>query len=156
MDGDVKINLLKMISLSQGKGNNISFRNKWWHWSNGVFKKLQKQWKLCLSLQKQYQNFLTKHPDGRISRGSFHDMMKVKGLLVWLFKLNILSKMTNLSLRRNVILGLTQKSLSVTYSACMIQTRWVPSMCNAELNNCLEEKNIFNAIEGCYPLAEAK
>ena len=35
------------------------------------------------SLQKQYQNFLTKHPDGRISRGSFHDMMKVKGFLVW-------------------------------------------------------------------------
>ena len=27
---------------------------------------------------------------------------------------------------------------------------------NAELNNCLEEKNIFNAIECCYHLAEAK
>jgi hypothetical protein len=28
-------------------------------------------------LQNQYRNFLTKHPDGRISRKSFHDMMKV-------------------------------------------------------------------------------
>merc|ERR1711953_503069 len=28
------------------------------------------------AVEKQYQNFLTKHPDGRISRGSFHDMMK--------------------------------------------------------------------------------
>ena len=27
-------------------------------------------------LQKQYQNFLKKHPDGQISRKSFHAMMK--------------------------------------------------------------------------------
>ena len=33
-------------------------------------------YKTWFCLQKQYQNFLTKHPDGRISRGSFHDMMK--------------------------------------------------------------------------------
>ena len=26
--------------------------------------------------QKQYQNFLKKHPDGQISRKSFHSMMK--------------------------------------------------------------------------------
>ena len=111
------------------------------------------------SLQKQYQNFLTKHPDGRISRGSFHDMMKVKGLLVWNIQVaySFQNDQFNLLKRRNAILGLTQKSLSVTYSACMIQTRCVPStMCNEELNNCLEEKNIFNAIECCYPLAEAK
>merc|ERR1711962_1025754 len=28
------------------------------------------------AVEKQYQNFLTKHPDGKISRKSFHDMMK--------------------------------------------------------------------------------
>merc|ERR1711963_886182 len=28
------------------------------------------------AVEKQYQNFLTKHPDGRISRKSFHSMMK--------------------------------------------------------------------------------
>ena len=122
------------------------------------FLKLQKKWKVCLSLQKQYQNFLTKHPDGRISRGSFHDMMKVKGPLVWNIQVaySFQNDQFNLLKRRNAILGLTRKSLSVTYFACMIQTRWVPSMCNAELNNCLEEKNIFNAIECCYHLAEAK
>jgi len=27
-------------------------------------------------VESQYQNFLTRHPDGRISRKSFHDMMK--------------------------------------------------------------------------------
>ena len=97
---------------------------------------------IVLSLQKQYQNFLTKHPDGRISRGSFHDMMKVKGPLVWNIQVaySFQNDQFNLLKRRNAILGLTRKSLSVTYFACMIQTRWVPSMCNAELNNCLEEK----------------
>ena len=29
-----------------------------------------------LFYQKQYQNFLKKHPDGQISRKSFHSMMK--------------------------------------------------------------------------------
>ena len=31
---------------------------------------------LTVSLQRQYQNFLRKHPDGQISRKSFHSMMK--------------------------------------------------------------------------------
>ena len=91
------------------------------------FLKLQKKWKVCLSLQKQYQNFLTKHPDGRISRGSFHDMMKVKGPLVWNIQVaySFQNDQFNLLKRRNAILGLTRKSLSVTYFACMIQTRCV-------------------------------
>ena len=31
---------------------------------------------LLVILQRQYQNFLKKHPDGQISRKSFHAMMK--------------------------------------------------------------------------------
>ena len=75
----------------------------------------------------QYKTFLQKHPDGRISRKSFHMMMKecypgrrVLGIrpgvqIVWWLS----------SLLTDWFQGRTQRSWSGTYSECTTPIRWV-------------------------------
>ena len=92
----LKDTMMSLSSLSPFYKTYYNLTSLWWKISvrqNTEYKigKIEHKWWRLL-LQKQYQNFLTKHPDGRISRGSFHDMMKVlkwinksswSGLYIW-------------------------------------------------------------------------
>ena len=79
-----------LIVIKNGLRSREQDPNKWWYRiyrqeyslvkgsSGGIQRRLCRDWDIYKEIisQSRYQNFLKMHPDGRISRKSFHTMMK--------------------------------------------------------------------------------